>query len=142
MLAASLTDVDQLVKLAGVKHITISPPLLEKMRDFGTVEDIDEVDRASLFSSPSSSSSSSSTSASTSIASSNHITGSQNSAEGQDEAGDEFAQRWTWTLTDEARFRIAFTRRDDGWGERKQVQAINVFCDMQAGMEKMVRDFP
>jgi len=38
----------------------------------------------------------------------------------------------------EAAFRIAFTRRDNGEGERKLSQAINIFCDMQTKLETMM----
>lgn len=39
---------------------------------------------------------------------------------------------------DEAGWRMAFTRRDGGEGERKLGQAINIFCDMQDKLEAMM----
>ncbi|KAH7336075.1 transaldolase [Rhexocercosporidium sp. MPI-PUGE-AT-0058] len=41
---------------------------------------------------------------------------------------------------DQAKYRIAFTRCNggDGEGERKLVQAINIFCDMQDKLEEMM----
>ena len=40
---------------------------------------------------------------------------------------------------DEAKFRMAVTRSHDGENERKLVQAINVFCDVQLKLEEMMK---
>jgi len=40
----------------------------------------------------------------------------------------------------EEKFRMAFTRRDGGKQEVKLVQAINIFCDFQVKLEKMLQD--
>ncbi|KAL5051166.1 hypothetical protein BDW71DRAFT_172427 [Aspergillus fruticulosus] len=41
-------------------------------------------------------------------------------------------------VNDEAGYRVAFSRSDNGSGEKKLVQAINIFCDMQ---NKLMRLF-
>ncbi|OCK86097.1 transaldolase [Lepidopterella palustris CBS 459.81] len=41
---------------------------------------------------------------------------------------------------DETAFRMAFTRRNNGKEEMKLIQAINIFCDMEVTLEKLVRD--
>ena len=38
----------------------------------------------------------------------------------------------------EARFRMAVTRENGGDEERKMIQAINIFCDFQERLEKMM----
>ncbi|KAF7502160.1 hypothetical protein GJ744_006874 [Endocarpon pusillum] len=43
-------------------------------------------------------------------------------------------------VDDEAKFRIAFTRRDDGKGQMKTIQAINIFCDCQIQAEQLMRE--
>lgn len=40
---------------------------------------------------------------------------------------------------DEAKFRVAVTRSGGGANERKMVQAINIFCDMQLKLEEMMK---
>jgi hypothetical protein len=42
-------------------------------------------------------------------------------------------------LRDESLWRMAFTRAEGGEAERKLVQAINIFADVQDEMEGMVR---
>lgn len=48
-------------------------------------------------------------------------------------------EKMVWGM-DEGRWRIDFTRScaGDGEGERKLVQAINIFCDMQTKLEEMM----
>lgn len=43
------------------------------------------------------------------------------------------------TLIDEASWRLSFTRSLGGLAEGKIVQAINIFCDKQEGLEELVR---
>lgn len=43
-------------------------------------------------------------------------------------------------VENEERFRMAFTRRDGGKQEKKLVEAINIFCDFQEKLEKMMLD--
>jgi transaldolase len=42
-------------------------------------------------------------------------------------------------IDDEVRFRLAFTRNSGGYGEIKQVHAINIFCQMQTDLEKLLQ---
>ncbi|KKY28299.1 putative transaldolase [Phaeomoniella chlamydospora] len=111
VLAASLTDVEQLVKLAGIDHITISQPLLEKL---STAQDEEIVVRGKFV--------------------------FQTFDEDIKNVPEEFKEKWEWVL-DESKFRIAFTRRDKGRAEWKQIYAINAFCEMQLALEKMIREF-
>jgi len=42
------------------------------------------------------------------------------------------------SFTNEPEYRIAFTLSGKGEGERKLTQAINIFCEMQTKLEKMI----
>ncbi|KAL3418791.1 Transaldolase 2 [Phlyctema vagabunda] len=102
VLPASLTSTAEIMALAGVNHITISPPLLRQLAN-----------------APASSNATPSLFDNTATTFVTHALTSY----AQDEAG----------------FRIAFTRRDNGEGERKLSQAINIFCDMQTKFEELVK---
>ncbi|KAL4740030.1 hypothetical protein BDV11DRAFT_214767 [Aspergillus similis] len=43
-------------------------------------------------------------------------------------------------VNDEAGYRVAFSRSDNGAGEKKLVQAINIFCDMQNKLMQLFKD--
>jgi hypothetical protein len=42
-------------------------------------------------------------------------------------------------LDDESSWRLAFTRRESGRAEGKIIQAINIFCKKQDGLEEIAR---
>ncbi|KAH7409507.1 transaldolase [Cadophora sp. MPI-SDFR-AT-0126] len=104
VLPASLTSTAEIMELAGVHHITISPVLLRELASTPASTNT----TASLF--------------------------DENSAKIDVPALVNYAD-------DQAQYRIAFTRSNggDGEGERKLVQAINTFCDMQDKMETMMK---
>ncbi|CAL3964393.1 unnamed protein product [Diplocarpon coronariae] len=104
VLPASLTSTTEIMELAGVKHLTISPGLLQQ-----------------LSATPASSN--------TTVSLFDHA------------AEDLKVTPLVSYADDEAAFRIAFTRSNggDGEGERKLIQAINIFCDMQDKLEAMLK---
>jgi len=102
VLPASLTSIEECMKLAGAGHITISPPLLSRLADTY----YDKTTYPSLYDVEA-------------------VNGSSDIEEFDD-------------LEVEEKFRLAFTRRDDGRQEVKLVQAINIFCDFQMKLEKMM----
>ncbi|CZT47778.1 related to transaldolase [Rhynchosporium secalis] len=104
VLPASLTSTAEVMELAGVHHITISPGLLQQLAD--------------------------------KPASSNATVSLFDGTESAEEVND-----FVKYADDEAKYRIAFTRSNggDGEGERKLVQAINIFCGMQDKLEEMMK---
>ncbi|KAL5317306.1 hypothetical protein ACEPPN_014401 [Leptodophora sp. 'Broadleaf-Isolate-01'] len=104
VLPASLTSTTEIMELAGVHHITISPGLLQELA--------------------------------TTRASSNTTVSLFD--EGVLTAD---VPSFVKYADDQAAYRIAFTRSNggDGEGERKLVQAINTFCNMQDKMEEMMK---
>ena len=45
------------------------------------------------------------------------------------------------TVADEALYRIQFTRSKSGANEKKLVDAINIFCEMQSSLEALVQKY-
>jgi len=113
-LPASLTSISECMSLAGVKDITIAPTLLRELNTT-TSPDISANDEEfkSLF----------------------------DNEEYVKKITDELPHQPLGLIDDEEKFRILFTRRDGGKQEIKQVKAINVFADMQAKMEGIVRAY-
>ncbi|KAG4433445.1 hypothetical protein IFR05_011071 [Cadophora sp. M221] len=104
VLPASLTSTTEIMELAGVHHITISPGLLQELATTPAASST----AVSLF----------------------------------DEGGlTASVPSFVKYADDQAAYRIAFTRSNggDGEGERKLVQAVNTFCDMQDKMEEMMK---
>lgn len=108
VLPASLTSVAEVMRLKGVAHITVSPPLL-----------------AELAATPAEQ-------AGAEVAWFQHKDG-----EGAAEADAKLAA----LVKDEARYRMAFTRSKEGRNEGKLTSAINIFADMQDGIEALVRKY-
>lgn len=114
VVAASLTSIDEVMRLAGLHHITISPPLLAQLAAtpalewtpaVGAVGDVLVQTR-----------------------------GGSSSSE-----LDKFAAQHPQALREESLWRMALTRSQGGAGETKLVQAINIFADMQDSLEELAR---
>lgn len=103
VLPASLTSIQEVMKLAGVHHITVAPHLLTKLAE--TPANPWEGDTGSVFKDAS-----------------------------EDELGD-----YSEIMEDEGAWRLAFTRSQEGKAEVKIIQAINIFCDKQDGLESLAR---
>ncbi|AEO68193.1 uncharacterized protein THITE_2051797 [Thermothielavioides terrestris NRRL 8126] len=110
VLAASLTSIEQVMQLAGIRHITISPPLLATLAaspaaDWPGAASIGDVIKnvAAAAAAP--------------------------ERQAQLEA----------LVNDESGWRMAFTRAGAGAAETKLVQALNIFVDMQEKLEEIVR---
>lgn len=98
------------MKLAGIDHLTISPPLLAELASTpGNLASAlgDQPDSSWL----------------------------QNGA--NNERGKK-SNDYAAIVSDEAAYRIAFTRSNKGASERKLSEAINIFCDMQDRLEQIV----
>ncbi|KAK3485571.1 uncharacterized protein B0T23DRAFT_326714 [Neurospora hispaniola] len=109
VLAASLTSVEEVMRLAGaVKHITVSPPLLMEL----------EATPAAGWPGAST------------VGAAAAITGSRVNGD---------AVRLRELVRDQSQWRLAFTRAEAGESERKLGQAIGIFCDMQDQIERLVR---
>ncbi|KAL0468279.1 hypothetical protein QR685DRAFT_335984 [Neurospora intermedia] len=109
VLAASLTSVEEVMRLAGaVKHITVSPPLLMEL----------EATPAAGWPGAST------------VGAAAAITGSRVNGD---------AVRLKELVRDQSQWRLAFTRAEAGESERKLGQAIGIFCDMQDQIERLVR---
>ncbi|RYP82589.1 hypothetical protein DL770_005554 [Monosporascus sp. CRB-9-2] len=106
VLPASLTSVEEVMRLAGAHHITVAPPLLRKLAE--TPANPWEGDTGSVFS--------------------------------RDHGADEevFGD-YGCIVEDEGAWRLAFTRSQGGRAEGKIVQAINIFCEKQEGLEGLAR---
>ena len=111
-LPASLISVGECMSMTGVKHITISPPLLELLNKT-YVSDLRDAEPYSGF-----------------LFLDETIL---------DKIDGELPDQPLNLIDDEQRFRMLFTRRDGGKQEIKQVKAINVFADMQVKLEEIVR---
>lgn len=57
----------------------------------------------------------------------------------KDKARDETFGDYGGILDDESAWRLAFTRSLDGKAEGKIIQAINIFCEKQEGLEGLAR---
>jgi hypothetical protein len=119
VMAASLTSIDEVMQLAGLHHITVSPVLL-----------------AELAATPAAG-----WAGSASIG--QVIKGAAAGCGGPAGAAQLGAGSQAATLEalvkDESLWRMAFTRSDGGRNETKLVQAINIFADVQDKLEEMVR---
>ncbi|KAG6009190.1 hypothetical protein E4U21_003043 [Claviceps maximensis] len=116
VLAASLTSIEEVMQLAGIQHITISPPLLEELAatdaatwkgNLGEYFAQGPDDRS-------------------------WETGLC------DGTGDGKEKNWTALAEDEAAWRLAFARSRFGASEGKIIQAINYFVDFQEKLEELV----
>ncbi|KAI5917910.1 transaldolase [Camillea tinctor] len=103
VLPASLTSIQEVMKLAGAHHITVSPPLLTKLAE--TPANPWEGDTGSVFS---------------------------------DGAEEKFGS-YESILEEESKWRLAFTLSLGGKAEGKIIQAINIFCEKQDGLEALAR---
>ncbi|KAG5981004.1 hypothetical protein E4U43_006668 [Claviceps pusilla] len=115
VLAASLTSVDQVMQLAGIQHITISPPLLDELA---------ATDAASW----------------TGNLGEYFARGPDDRSwetAGHGAADPEYRAA---LVQDESAWRLAFTRSGFGASEGKIIQAINYFADFQDKLEDMVNE--
>ncbi|KAI1463252.1 putative transaldolase [Daldinia caldariorum] len=103
VLPASLTSIQEIMKLAGAHHITVAPDLLTKLAE--TPADSWEGETGSVF-----------------------------KGKAEEEAGN-----YSDIVEDESAWRLAFTRSQEGRAEVKIIQAINIFCDKQVGLEGLAR---
>ncbi|KAI1474159.1 putative transaldolase [Daldinia eschscholtzii] len=103
VLPASLTSIQEVMKLAGAHHITVAPHLLKKLAEMPANPWEGE-------------------------------TGSVFKDRAEEEAGD-----YSNILENESAWRLAFTRSQEGKAEVKIIQAINIFCDKQDGLEGLAR---
>lgn len=109
VLPASLISVAEVMKLAGVHHITVSPPLLAELASTPTTQ----------------------TSA---TAVDNPATWFKN-----DDAEEAVNVDYGSLVRDESAYRIAYTRSKGGANEKKLTDAINIFADMQDQLEEIIR---
>ena len=105
VLPASLVSVAEVMMLAGVHHITVSPPLL-----------------AELAATPAAG-----------------VAGDAWFGRSDGDGDEAVDSDYSEIVTDEAAYRIAYTRSKDGANEKKLVDAINIFADMQDGIEGIAR---
>lgn len=108
VMAASLTSIGDVMTLAGLDHITVSPALLQQLHQTAIPRDGKASD----------------TTLEALVPSQVAITIDQ-------------AQS---LVRDEAAWRFAFTRSDNGKNEAKLVQAINIFADYQNKLQSLVAD--
>ncbi|KAI0002356.1 putative transaldolase [Xylariaceae sp. FL0662B] len=104
VLPASLTSIQEVMKLAGAHHITVAPHLLTKLAE--TPANPWEGETGSVF---------------------------------KDGGEEEKFGDYSGILEDEGAWRLAFTRSQDGRSEGKIIQAINIFCNKQDGLEDLAR---
>ncbi|KAG5936574.1 hypothetical protein E4U53_000202, partial [Claviceps sorghi] len=110
VLAASLTSVDEVMQLAGIQHITISPPLLDELA---------------------------ATDAATWTGNLGEYF-AQGPDDRSWDAGRRAAEDVAALVQDESAWRLAFTRSGFGASEGKIIQAINYFADFQDKLEDLV----
>ena len=113
VLAASLTSVDEVMQLAGVDHVTVSPPLL-----------------AALAAADASAWSGGTLGAYFSQTPPPPPAAAAGAWETRDYAS---------LADDEGAWRLAFARRGFGASAAKTVQAVNYFCDFEEKLEALVR---
>lgn len=104
VLPASLTSIQEVMKLAGVHHITVAPHLLTKLAE--TPANPWEGETGTVI---------------------------------QDKTADATVGNYDDILEDESAWRLAFTRSQEGKAEVKNIQAVNIFCEKQDGLEQLVR---
>ncbi|KAI1487385.1 transaldolase [Biscogniauxia mediterranea] len=107
VLPASLTSIQEVMRLAGAHHITVSPPLLTKLAE--TPANPWEGDTGSVFSG------------------------------GAKKGEEESFGSYEGILQEESKWRLAFTLSMGGKAEGKIIQAINIFCEKQDGLEALAR---
>ncbi|KAI2622343.1 transaldolase [Hypoxylon sp. NC1633] len=103
VIPASLTSIQEIMKLAGAHHITVAPHLLTELADTPAKSWSGEI--GSVF-------------------------------KGQTEAG---IVDYGDIAEDESAWRLAFTRSQEGKAEAKNIQAINIFCNKQDGLERLAQ---
>ncbi|KAI1800325.1 putative transaldolase [Daldinia bambusicola] len=103
VLPASLTSIQEVMKLAGAHHITVAPHLLTKLAE--TPANPWEGETGSVF-----------------------------KGQLEEKVGDH-----SEIVENESAWRLAFTRNQEGKAEVKIIQAINIFCDKQDGLEGLAR---
>lgn len=108
VLPASLISTAEVMKLAGVDHITVSPPLLAQLASMPSVLASAAVDTPATWFS-------------------------------EVEVDEAVDADYEGVVGDEAAWRLAFTRSKEGANEKKLTDAINIFANMQDGMEEIVR---
>jgi hypothetical protein len=112
------------MSLAGTHHLTLSPPLLAKLATTPAAGWEEAADTAT---------------ASTTTTTSPAVSNTNDSGAVVDVVADKPKLDLETILQDESLWRMAFTRAEGGEAERKLVQAINIFADVQDEMEGMVR---
>ncbi|KAK3305635.1 uncharacterized protein B0T15DRAFT_397241 [Chaetomium strumarium] len=121
VMAASLTSIDEVMQLAGLHHITVSPVLLAEL---AATPAAGWAGRASIGQ----------------VVKTAVGAAGGGPAAGTAQLGAENRAAVLDTLVkDESLWRMAFTRSDGGRSETKLVQAINIFADVQDKLEEMVR---
>ncbi|KAK4159440.1 hypothetical protein QBC43DRAFT_222016 [Cladorrhinum sp. PSN259] len=117
VVAASLTSINEIMQLAGVKHITISPPLLAELAATPAA-DWKGARPGGIF-----------------------PTKLPEEASYEDQMHTlEHRNMGRYLVADEEVWRMKVTRSDEGRSEQKLIQAINIFCDMQDKLEEIVRE--
>jgi transaldolase len=117
VVAASLTSINEIMQLAGVKHITISPPLLAELAATPAA-DWKGARPGGIF-----------------------PTKLPDEASYEDQMHTlEHRNMGRYLVADEEVWRMKVTRSDEGRSEQKLIQAINIFCDMQDKLEEIVRE--
>ncbi|KAG5913340.1 hypothetical protein E4U42_001272 [Claviceps africana] len=110
VLAASLTSLDEVMHLAGIQHITISPRLLDELAATDAAAWTGNL--GEYF--------------------------AQGPDDGSWDAGRRTAEDAAALAHDESAWRLAFTRSGFGASEAKIIQAINYFADFQDKLEALV----
>lgn len=111
VLPASLVSVEEVMRLSGVDHVTVSPPLLFELAK---------------------------TPAAGASARSWFAEQADDTKEKEEAEVEQYHEQ---VCEDESAYRMAFTRSKKGQDERKLVDAINIFADMQDKMEELVRGY-
>ncbi|KAK4197387.1 putative transaldolase [Triangularia verruculosa] len=110
VMAASFTNVEEVMQLAGIRNVTVSPGLLEQLAgtraEGWTGATVGMVERF---------------------------------AGGLEDEGRARGLERLVMEGDEAGWRMAFTRCEEGRAEGKLIQALNIFADVQERLEEVVR---
>lgn len=109
VLPASLTSTAEVMRLAGVHHITVSPRLLAELA------------------------------ATPAVLASATVVDTPSTWFSEHHADDASPVDYSHVVRDEDAYRMAYTRSKGGENERKLASAINIFADMQDRMEELVR---
>ncbi|KAK0725242.1 hypothetical protein B0H67DRAFT_531366 [Lasiosphaeris hirsuta] len=119
VMPASLTSIGEVMQLAGVDRITVSPPLLVELAATPAAGWPGAVGQAI-----------------TASTSGNGDLHHDTEPSRHDPSKDPY-ERIEGVLEDEAQWRVAFTRSDGGKSEVKLIQALNIFCDRQDALEML-----